>query len=216
MDAWVTPDDPPGEQICIGVWLPSGTEYEACLKGAILSLTEAENWEQVTGETVAVVSQAFFDAYQKTLEWRPCVPIGAVMNWTTHTAPDGWLFCDGSAHLQTGEYADLFAVIGTTYGGGGVNFQLPDIEGRFIRGIADGGNLGFKAGKNAITLTEAQLPAHDHSIPGTVPTLNDIPVGLVPILTPSVIPANTGQTGSGSSIDIKPKYIQLRAIIRHR
>ena len=45
--------------------------------------------------------------------------------------PNGWLLCDGSAVSRT-TYADLFDVIGTTYGpgDGSTTFNLPDFQGK--------------------------------------------------------------------------------------
>jgi len=52
------------------------------------------------------------------------VPVGSVVQWTTPTAPAGWLICDGSA-VSRSTYASLFSVIGTTYGSnGGSGTQL--------------------------------------------------------------------------------------------
>ena len=53
---------------------------------------------------------------------------GFVCPFAGTTAPDGWLICDGSAVSRT-TYADLFAVIGTTYGAGDGNstFNLPNM-----------------------------------------------------------------------------------------
>lgn len=52
---------------------------------------------------------------------------GFIAPFAGSTAPDGWLVCDGSAISRT-RYADLFAVIGTTYGEGDGNstFNLPN------------------------------------------------------------------------------------------
>ena len=52
---------------------------------------------------------------------------GFIAPFAGSTAPDGWLVCDGSAISRT-RYADLFAVIGTTYGSGDGNttFNLPN------------------------------------------------------------------------------------------
>lgn len=54
---------------------------------------------------------------------------------------DGFLLCDGSA-VNRETYADLFAVIGTTFGegDGSTTFNLPDFRGRFIQGA--NGDLG--------------------------------------------------------------------------
>ena len=55
------------------------------------------------------------------------VPTGVILPFGGTTAPTGFLICDGSAISRT-SYADLFAVIGTTYGSGdgSTTFNLPD------------------------------------------------------------------------------------------
>lgn len=55
------------------------------------------------------------------------VKAGTIQAWGGNTAPDGWLLCDGSAISRT-LYADLFAVIGTSYGAGNgsTTFNLPN------------------------------------------------------------------------------------------
>lgn len=45
------------------------------------------------------------------------VPVGSIVVWPVAPLPTGYLPCDGSLVSQTA-YADLFAVLGTTYGGG--------------------------------------------------------------------------------------------------
>ena len=48
----------------------------------------------------------------------------------TAFVPRGWLLCDGSILPISGKQA-LFAILGTTYGGNGVdNFALPDLRSR--------------------------------------------------------------------------------------
>ena len=51
------------------------------------------------------------------------------------SAPTGWVNCDGASLLRAGTYADLFAVISTTYGtADGTHFNVPDMRGAFPRG----------------------------------------------------------------------------------
>ena len=45
------------------------------------------------------------------------MPTGSVVTWLTATAPEGWLICNGDAISRT-TYADLYSVIGTTFGVG--------------------------------------------------------------------------------------------------
>jgi hypothetical protein len=53
----------------------------------------------------------------------------------TTLAAGGWMHCDG-ALLNIATYHKLFLVIGTAFGGDKVNFQVPDLRGRFIRGVS--------------------------------------------------------------------------------
>jgi microcystin-dependent protein len=108
------------------------------------------------------------------------VPTGAITAFAGSSAPTGYLLCDGSALSRT-TYSNLFAVIGTTYGGGNgsTTFNLPDLRGRAIFGIDNMGGiaasrlttagglsanntLGASAGSQTITLQETNLPSHSH------------------------------------------------------
>ena len=68
------------------------------------------------------------------------VPIGCVQAFAGSSTPSGWLFCDGSAVSRT-DYADLYAVIGDTYGSGDgtSTFNLPNLTDKFIQGNAVAG-----------------------------------------------------------------------------
>ena len=54
---------------------------------------------------------------------------GLIIPWTTASVPTGFLECNGSNVSRT-TYADLFGVIGTTYGtgDGSTTFGLPDFQ----------------------------------------------------------------------------------------
>lgn len=55
---------------------------------------------------------------------------GFISRYGGSVAPTGWLICNGNAVSRT-TYANLFAVIGTTYGvgDGSTTFNLPTITG---------------------------------------------------------------------------------------
>ena len=82
-------------------------------------------------------------------------------------APVGYLFCQGQS-LAIADYQPLFALIGTTYGGDGVNnFQLPDLRSRLAihagsDGIGDTYQLGQTGGQETVLLNGANLPFHNH------------------------------------------------------
>ena len=91
------------------------------------------------------------------------VPSGTVHLFATTTAPSGYLECDGSAVSRT-TYADLFTVIGTTWGAGNGSstFNVPDLRGEFVRGWDDG--RGVDSGRNFASSQTDQNKQHNHGV----------------------------------------------------
>ena len=95
--------------------------------------------------------------------------IGEIRIFGGNFAPLHWAFCKGQLLPISGNDA-LFALIGTTYGGDGVNtFALPDLQGRapVHQGSGPGLSnyvLGQKAGEESVTLTAQQIPPHTHTV----------------------------------------------------
>lgn len=90
-------------------------------------------------------------------------PIGAIIEYpATTNLPEGFLVCDGSAISRTA-YAELFAIIGTTYGtgDGSTTFNLPNKKGRVSVGLnpndTDFDTIGETGGSK-------YLQAHYHSM----------------------------------------------------
>lgn len=83
--------------------------------------------------------------------------------------PAGWLFCRGQAVSRT-DYADLFAVIGTTFGAGdgSTTFNLPDFRDNFPVGAGNRYAPNSKGGADSVTLTTNQIPAHTHGKSGAI------------------------------------------------
>jgi microcystin-dependent protein len=76
-------------------------------------------------------------------------------------APRYWAQCNGQL-LPVNQNQPLFALLGTRYGGDGrVNFALPDLRGRVPEHF--GSRIqGTKGGEEAHTVTQAEMPAHNH------------------------------------------------------
>lgn len=84
--------------------------------------------------------------------------IGQITAFAGNFEPNGMMLCDGRL-LPIEEFYPLFAVIGTTYGGDGVDtFALPDLRGRTPVGNGNGVTVGQVFGNEQVTLTTANLP----------------------------------------------------------
>lgn len=89
--------------------------------------------------------------------------IGEIRMFAGTFAPMDWAFCDGQSLPIAGNDA-LFALIGTTYGGDGMNtFNVPDLRGRLPMHKGNGYVPGQMGGVEQVTLIPNQLPAHTHA-----------------------------------------------------
>lgn len=90
------------------------------------------------------------------------VPAGTVIYRAANAVPAGYLTCNGAAVSRI-VYANLYAVIGTTYGvGDGVTtFNLPDLRAEFIRGWDNG--RGVDANRNFGSSQDHLVKDHRHN-----------------------------------------------------
>ncbi len=166
-------------------------------------------------------------------------PTGAMLMWPANTPPTDWLLCYGQAVSRT-TYANLFNVIGTTFGAGDgtTTFNLPDLRGRFPLGQDDMGgtsanrvtgtaadSIGGNSGAENHTLTTSQLPAHNHA-ENYVSGVSQAPAFLWNVGTPrnSIMSSGSGNgngtrlttdnTGSGGAHNNMPPYLTLNYIIK--
>jgi len=106
--------------------------------------------------------------------------VAVVQAYAGSSAPSGWLLCYGQAVSRT-TYANLFAVVSTTYGtgDGSTTFNLPDLRGRAVFGVDNmGGSAASRVtnGNSGITGTtlgaaggSELLHAHTHTATVTDP-----------------------------------------------
>ena len=99
---------------------------------------------------------------------------------TPGSIPKGYLLCDGrslpkpiAAGGGSDTYKKLYNAIRGTHGETATTFNLPDLRERFI--IGSGGNnpnvaetsgytVAQTGGSNSVTLSEAQIPSHNHNL----------------------------------------------------
>jgi microcystin-dependent protein len=95
--------------------------------------------------------------------------LGQLAMFAGNFAPLGWAICNGQT-LAISENPALFQLLGTIYGGDGVNtFNLPDLRSRVPVHQGQGPGLssyviGQLAGTETVTLLTQQLPSHAHPL----------------------------------------------------
>ena len=143
------------------------------------------------------------------------MPTGMVVPYAGAVAPDGWLLCQGQAVSRT-TYAQLFSVIGTTYGSGdgSTTFNLPDMRGRVA--VGSDANLGAAAGVQSVSLTAAQNGPHNHTtlidyknLMGTQEGSNSFQVRQEPAGA-----VTTGSSGNGAAHENRQPSLYLNQIIK--
>ncbi len=138
------------------------------------------NWKlqvivQASPSPPVTISDDFLAAVPYARHAANGVPVGTIVPWggnDVNNIPDGWLLCDGRSFPQS-TYPQLYNAIGTAWGGSGTSFNLPDLSGRFLRGVdmaegvdpdassrsaLHGGNTGDAVG----TYQSDDFKSHDH------------------------------------------------------
>ena len=93
--------------------------------------------------------------------------LGEIRMFGGNFAPKTWTFCNGQI-LSADQYPDLYRLIGNKYGGEkNSTFALPDLRGRIPVCMGQGKDLtarslGEKGGVESVTLTDSELPLHNH------------------------------------------------------
>lgn len=95
--------------------------------------------------------------------------IGEIRLFAGNYTPQDWALCNGQL-LSIQQNQVLFTLLGTTYGGDGVNtFALPDLRGRVPVGAGTGTgltqrNLGQATGSALTSIGVQHMPAHSHTL----------------------------------------------------
>jgi microcystin-dependent protein len=155
------------------------------IPGVVLAFITGFTWSFAN---LCVPQSANADAYEPFLGEISCG------GWTY--CPESWMECDGSL-LSISQNNALYTLIGTTYGGNGTtNFAIPNIRGRTMIHQGQGSGLsnrtiGETGGAETVTLTTAQIPAHNHNVAAYPGAQSASPVNRHPGTTSAAAPVYT-------------------------
>lgn len=123
---------------------------------------------------------------------------GEISYFGSDTPPSGWLKCNGAAISRT-TYADLFAIIGETWGAGdgSTTFNLPDLRGEFARGWDDG--RGIDSGRAIGSWQNEAFKSHRHDLSARIQTQWDPTGG-------NNVPGIDSGGGGSTQADINTSY----------
>jgi microcystin-dependent protein len=93
--------------------------------------------------------------------------LGQLMLAAFGFAPKGWALCNGQT-MPINQNQALFSLLGTTYGGNGVQtFALPNLQGLTPVGFGTGSDATFQigqtGGEQSHTLNANEVPNHTHA-----------------------------------------------------
>ncbi|SAI74734.1 Phage Tail Collar Domain [Bordetella ansorpii] len=145
----------------------------------------------------------------------------------------GWLYCDGSAYSKQA-YWELYGVIGTRFGSNGDTFNVPDLRGRFVRGVdggagndPDAGSRSAKpdSGATGDTVGSWQADAfqgHEHFYISTMESPETAEPPGAPVLVPNPEQPTTGITTDDThgtpriASETRAVNLALNYLIRYR
>jgi microcystin-dependent protein len=117
--------------------------------------------------------------------------LGEIRLFAGNFAPRGYALCQAQ-QLQISQNTALFSLLGTFYGGNGVQtFALPDLRGRLPVSFGQGPGLsmytiGEQTGTETVTLNSSQMPMHTHPpTASTTPASQPTPGGNIFAALPS-------------------------------
>lgn len=201
---------------------PAGV-YQLATSDPVKGGTVAGSLDAPTDGYANAQGQAF--AHRTAYLNKRLPPIGEVTMFAGSTAPYGYLICNGSQVSRT-TYAALFAIVSTSFGQGNgtTTFHLPDLRGRFVRGL-DGAagndpdaasrtamNTGGATGNNIGSVQADAFEAHTHDV-----AYSD---GSIAISTEIIAretneePNNTEESSSTGGSETRPKNAYLNFIIK--
>ena len=154
-------------------------DVESTDKGFLPPRMTSEQRDAISNPVIGLMifntNRLCIEFYVGDNQWTSSTPPGTIKPYAGETSkiPKGWLPCDGRA-IDRDDYNDLRLVIGISWGAGdgSETFNIPDLQGQFLRG-ADLTNPSSAANENRTggsttekigSLQEGAFQEHQHSV----------------------------------------------------
>lgn len=185
----------------------------AAILGQILELTEAINWEQTTGISVAETTEFWETIYLQFSEGIFCM-VGSIVAILNDITPDNMLLCDGS-NFAKDDYPELYDVLPAALIIDPDTGSVPDLRETFVIGAGVTIAEHDTGGSDEHTLTVAELPAHSHTYDKEIYNIDIESVGIPDPTGVGIppIPTQTSNTGSGDAHNNMPPYYALKYVV---
>lgn len=148
--------------------------------------------------------------------------IAEIRLFAANFEPRNWAYCRGQL-IAIQQNSALFSLLGTTYGGNGVQtFGLPNLASRIARGTGSGAGLssvqlGEMSGTPSVTLNSMNLPAHTHttvltyssSSSGSSPASNQFGPIQIRVSSPPGVNASANAYSSASNAASNPQAVAV-------
>jgi microcystin-dependent protein len=152
------------------------------------------------------------------------VPAGTIVAWggagDAASVPAGWVLCNGAAVGRTGAYANLFAAISISFGGGdGVaTFNLPDLRGYFLRGLDATGAVDKDANRKLGSVEADAFASHVHTAShvhgGFTHGGGDLFTAFSDIDGDTLVALTSVATGAAGGAETRPRNVAVNYIIK--
>jgi microcystin-dependent protein len=159
---WLTGGKLPasGDVFCRQLRIPNDLAFIQAVNGALMDLTQPENWEQFGIVTPEEAAAAMFEMYLAYLD-STCM-IGTIIPYATLNPPANCLPCDGSIYPAI-NYPKLAAALDPIYEVPPDHFRTPDLRDVFVLGAGVTHLTDSKGGAETVALTPEQNGQHTHT-----------------------------------------------------